>query len=116
MGKSNITKYKINKNNISIQNNGHTPKNNILSIVQTDTQVHCSPLSTRSRDTKNIKSILPTIANLTAVNSETKYQQNICSSFSPNTIILYRKHVESFTYNTNTVFPSMSLEVIDNPT
>ena len=79
----NIKENKINKNNINVQNNGHISTNNIHSIVQTDKQIYCSPYSTHSRDTKNIKSIPSTIPNLTAVNSEIKSQSNLYFFFRP---------------------------------
>ena len=58
-------------------------KNNIISIVQTDTQEQCSSHNTWSRDIKNIKSVPFTVTNLTAVNSETKSQKRYVLIFCP---------------------------------
>ena len=114
--KSNITEIKVNKNNINIQNNGRISKNDIHSIVQTNTQVHCSPSSTSSRDTKNIKSKPSTITNFTAANFTTRYHQNIFSYVSPNTVVTRINHVESFNHDNHTVLPSKSPEAMDDPT
>lgn len=48
--------------------------------------------------------------------SETIFQQNLRYYHSPTTIVICRKHVELYTYNTYDIHVSKSPEVIDNPT
>ena len=50
-----------------------------------------------------------------AINSETKFQQNTFSYFSPNTVVTRRNYVDFITYTTHTVTPFKSTETTDDP-
>ena len=63
-------------------------------------------------DTKSVKSILSTIENIKAVNSDTKSQQNKFFYVLPNTVETGKKHVDRSTYDTHSVLLSKSPEAI----